>query len=44
MGEAGQLSAQVTGIQPSPMGMNMPGCDNRKLALNTLHWLSRLID
>ena len=43
MGEAGQLSAQIA-RQGFPMGMNVPNSDNRKLALNTLHWLSRLID
>jgi hypothetical protein len=44
MGEAAQLSAQVFGLPPIPMGMNVPGCDNRRMALNTMHWLSRLID
>jgi hypothetical protein len=44
MGEAGDLSAQVYGDPPEPMGMNVPGCDNRKLALNMVHWLSGLID
>ena len=44
MGEAGQLSAQVTGNPPTPFGMNLPGSDNRRMALNTMHWLSRLID
>jgi hypothetical protein len=37
------LSAQVYGDPPVPMGMNVPG-DNRKLALNIVHWLSGLID
>ncbi len=23
-----------------PMGMNVPNCDNRQLALNIMHWLS----
>jgi hypothetical protein len=44
MGEAAQLSAQVYGNPPQPMGMNVPDCDNRKLALNVMHWLSRLTD
>jgi hypothetical protein len=44
MGEAGDLSAQVYGDPPQKMGMNVPGCDNRKMALNIVHWLSRLID
>lgn len=42
MGEAGELSAQVYGDPPQKMGMNVPGCDNRKLALNIVHWLSGL--
>jgi hypothetical protein len=42
MGEAGDLSAQVYGDPPQKMGMNVPGCDNRKLALNIVHWLSGL--
>jgi WD40 repeat protein len=44
MGEAGDLSAQVYGDPPQRIGMNVPGCDNRKLALNLVHWLSGLID
>jgi hypothetical protein len=40
LGEAGLLSAQVDplGIK---MGMNTKGNDDRQLALNILHWLSR---
>jgi len=26
-----------------PVGMNVPGYDNRQLALNIMHWLSRLL-
>lgn len=44
MGEAAELSAQVYGDPPIPMGMNVPGSDNRKLALNIVHWLSGLIN
>jgi hypothetical protein len=40
LGEAGLLSAQVTGPNRQPMGMNYPGIDNRQLALNILHWLA----
>ncbi len=43
MGEAAQLSAQVFGEPPIPMGMNVPDCDNRKMALNVMHWLSGLL-
>lgn len=43
MGEAAELSAQIYGIDPvEKMGMNVPGCDNRKMALNIMHWLSGL--
>ena len=40
MGEAAALSAQVTGPQRAPMGMNAPGNDNRQLALNIMRWLA----
>jgi len=44
LGEAAMLSAQVTGADDSgPVGMNMPGSDDKQFALNVLHWLSRLI-
>lgn len=41
LGEAGMLSAQVD-QGGRPVGMNLPGCDNRQLTLNIMHWLSRL--
>jgi len=49
--DAGMLSAQlvtedVTGkgdIQTHPWGMNLPGNDNRQLALNIMHWISGLL-
>ncbi len=40
LGEAGMLSAQVNGRMRAPMGMNVPGTDNRQFALNIMHWLS----
>ncbi len=43
MGEAAMLSAQVSGPQNGPMGMNVPGSDNKQLALNIMHWLSGLL-
>lgn len=43
IGEAATLSAQVTGPQSTPMGMNVPGNDNKQLALNIMHWLSGLL-
>lgn len=42
LAEAGMLSAQRNGPGGSPVGMNFPGYDNRQLALNIMHWLSRL--
>lgn len=43
MGEAAMLSAQLAGPQKRRMGMNVPGSDNRQLALNIMHWLSGLL-
>jgi hypothetical protein len=44
LGEAGQLSAQILGPMRAPMGMNVPGIDNRQMALNIMHWLSGLLE
>lgn len=43
MGEAAMLSAQLAGAENRPMGMNVPGSDNRQLALNIMHWLSGIL-
>ena len=43
LGETGMLSAQLNGPGGSPVGMNFPKYDNRQLALNIMHWLSRLL-
>jgi hypothetical protein len=43
LAEAAMLSAQLAGPNKMPFGMNRPGIDNRQLALNLMHWLSRLI-
>jgi hypothetical protein len=43
LGEAAMLSAQITGPNQTKFGMNVPGIDNRQLALNIMHWLSRLL-
>jgi hypothetical protein len=43
MGEAAELSAQLAGLDRQ-MGMNVPGIDNRQMALNILHWLSGLLE
>jgi hypothetical protein len=42
LGEAGMLSAQRD-QRGARVGMNFPGYDNRQLALNIMHWLSRLL-
>ena len=41
LGEAAMMTAQID-AEGHPFGMNLPGNDNRKLALNIMHWLSRL--
>ncbi len=51
LGEAAMLSAQIVrgpaaqamGVEELQMGMNRKGIDNRQLALNIAHWLSRLL-
>ena len=43
LGEAAMLSAQLAGPNQLKFGMNYPGIDNRQLALNIVHWLSRLL-
>jgi hypothetical protein len=43
LGEAGMLTAQVTGADKRPFGMNVPDIDNKQLALNIMHWLSGLL-
>ncbi|HYJ47988.1 MAG TPA: hypothetical protein VEV81_15365, partial [Pyrinomonadaceae bacterium] len=52
LGEAAMLSAQVVkgiaaqlaGKDEIQMGMNRAGLDNRQLALNIMHWLTRLLN
>jgi hypothetical protein len=43
LGEAAMLSAQIAGPDKQPMGMNVPGNDDKQLALNIMHWLSGLL-
>jgi hypothetical protein len=39
-GEAAMFSAQVSGAERRPMGMNMPGAEqNPQFLLNVMHWL-----
>lgn len=40
LGDAAMLSAQVTGSDNRPLGVNIPDIDNKQLALNIMHWLS----
>jgi hypothetical protein len=42
-GEAAMLSAQISGADKRPMGMNVPDNDDRQYVLNVLHWLSGLL-
>ncbi len=42
MGEAAELSAQIIGTER--FGMNVPGLDNRQMALNILHCVSGLLE
>lgn len=43
LGDATMLSAQLTGSDNQPIGMNVVDIDNRKLALNIMHWLSGML-
>jgi hypothetical protein len=42
LGEAGMLSAQIDN-KGRAFGMNYSGSDNRQLALNVMHWLTKLL-
>jgi len=43
-GEAAMFSAQVSGEERRPMGMNMPGAEqNPQFLLNIMHWLAGLL-
>jgi hypothetical protein len=43
LGEAAMLTAQLHRFDKRPIGMNVAGYDNRQLALNIMHWLSRVL-
>jgi hypothetical protein len=43
IGDAAMLSAQLTGSDNQPFGMNTPDIDNRQLTLNIMHWLSGVL-
>lgn len=45
VGEAAMLTAQLAGPERAPFGgLNAPGIDNRQLALNIMHWLSKFLN
>ena len=45
LGEAAMLTAQLEGPQKTPFGgLNIKTIDNRQLALNIMHWLSKLLN
>ncbi len=44
VGEAAMLTAQLGGWNQRPMGMNVPGNDDRQFALNLMHWLTRVLN
>jgi hypothetical protein len=43
LADSAMLSAQVTGSDNRPFGMNLSDIDNKQLALNIMHWLSGLL-
>ena len=43
MAEAAMMTAQVAGRERRPMGMNVPGNDDRQFAINALRWLGRAL-
>jgi hypothetical protein len=43
LGDAAMLSAQLTGSDNAPVGMNVPEIDNKQLTLNIMHWLSGIL-
>jgi hypothetical protein len=43
LGEAAMLTARLHRYDGRPIGMNTPGYDNRQLALNIMHWLTRAL-
>lgn len=43
LGEAALASAQLSGHDNSPFGMNVAGYDNQQFVLNVVHWLTRVL-
>jgi len=44
MGEAAMLTAQINDRDGKPFGMNVPGNDDKQLALNIMHYLSGVLE
>jgi hypothetical protein len=44
LAEAAMMTAQVAGPERYPMGMNLPGTDDRQFAINVIRWLGRALD
>lgn len=43
MGEAAMPTAQLHRFDKRAIGMNVVGYNNRRLALNIMHWLTRVL-
>ncbi len=43
LADSAMASAQVTGSDNRPFGMNIPDIDNKQLTLNIMHWLSGIL-
>jgi hypothetical protein len=44
LGEAAMMTAQVAGPDRFPMGMNVPGNDDRQFAINIVRWLAGALE
>ena len=45
LGEAAMCTAQVSGAEKNPMGMNHPGANqNAQFCLNVVHWLDGVLE
>jgi hypothetical protein len=43
LADSAMLTAQITGSDHRPFGMNISDIDNKQLALNIMHWLSGML-
>jgi len=44
LAEAAMMTAQIAGRRHTPMGMNVPGNDDRQFAINVMRWLGGALD